>query len=262
MSRIALGIEYDGSRFHGWQSQPGVDLPTVQSAVENALGVVADHALDVICAGRTDRGVHSNAQVVHFDTNADRAEHSWVLGGNANLPPDIRVHWARPVESGFHARFSALARRYRYVIVEGRVRSALQRQRVCWSRQSLDVSAMSQATACLLGSHDFSSFRGSGCQSRHPVRELRSITVERHGALVAIEVEANAFLLHMVRNIAGVLMAVGRGERAVSWVAEVLAARDRRGGGVTAPPQGLYLTAVRYPQSYRLPQPPWCASPY
>jgi tRNA pseudouridine38-40 synthase len=208
--------------------------------------------VELVCAGRTDRGVHASGQVVHFDTTATRAEHNWILGCNANLPGDVRVHWCRRVPDIFHARFGALARRYSYVILEGRVRSALWRYRTSWTTGRLDVEAMSAAGAGLVGRHDFSSFRAAGCQARQPVREVLHLEVTRRGRFVVLEVSANAFLHHMVRNFAGVLLAVGTGERPGRWVEEVLRARDRRRGGGTAPAQGLYLTSVTYPERFGL----------
>lgn len=250
--RIALGLEYDGSHFRGWQSQQA-GVRTVQDCLEEALAKVADHPVRVICAGRTDSGVHGSGQVVHFDTPAERAPRSWVLGSNANLPADICLQWAKPVPKTFHARFSALARRYRYVILNRPYRSALLRQRAAWYYRPLRVETMAEAAKQLIGEHDFTSFRGVDCQARSPVRTLGALSVERRGDLVVMEAEANAFLHHMVRNIAGVLMAIGSGERPVDWAGQVLQARDRTRGGVTAPPEGLYLLRVRYPAEFDLP---------
>ena len=250
--RWAAGIEYDGSGFCGWQlQQPGVR--TVQEAVEHAFSTVADHALGVVCAGRTDAGVHATGQVVHFDSEARRAERSWVLGANANLPEDVTVHWVRPVAEDFHARFSARERRYRYLILNRWVRPALLRGRVTWFHKPLDVERMRAGGRHLLGEHDFSSFRALGCQAKSPVREVRSLEVSRSGDFVAIDIAANAFLHHMVRNIAGVLMAIGTGEREPDWVPVLLEARDRTVGGVTAPPDGLYFVQVRYEPQHGIP---------
>jgi tRNA pseudouridine38-40 synthase len=251
MPRIALGIEYDGSAFRGWQTQP--DAVAVQPAVEAALSNVADHPVEVVAAGRTDAGVHAAMQVVHFDTTAQRTERSWTLGANANLPRQISVLWAREVPDAFHARYSAQARSYRYLILNRVPRPALDFDRVCWVRDPLDAQRMQTAANQLLGEHDFSSFRAAECQSRTPMRRMHEIKVERRGELLTLDVMANAFLQHMVRNIAGVLIAVGTGERPVEWVADVLAARDRRQGGVTAVPQGLYLVGVRYAAALQLP---------
>jgi tRNA pseudouridine38-40 synthase len=249
--RIALGIEYDGSAFRGWQTQP--DAVAVQPAVEAALSTVADHPVEVVAAGRTDAGVHAAMQVVHFDTTAQRTERSWTLGANSNLPKHVSVLWAREVPDAFHARYSAQARSYRYLILNRVPRPALDFDRVCWVRDPLDAQRMQTAANQLLGEHDFSSFRAAECQSRTPMRRMHEIRVERRGELVTLDVMANAFLQHMVRNIAGVLIAVGTGERPVEWVADVLAARDRRQGGVTAVPQGLYLVGVRYAAALQLP---------
>lgn len=252
--RIALGIEYDGSAFSGWQSQ--THAKGVQSVVEAALREVASHRIDVVAAGRTDAGVHAAMQVVHFDTEAVRSERGWVLGANSNLPPEVSALWARTVPDAFHARYSALARRYRYVILNRMPRPALAAKRVCWVRDELDTERMQAAARHLIGEHDFSSFRAAECQSRTPMRRMHEITVTRHGELIVLSVLANAFLHHMVRNIAGVLIAVGTGERPDQWVADVLAARDRTAGGVTAPAAGLYLAGVRYSPRLGLPSEP------
>ena len=246
--RIVCGVEYDGSGFHGWQRQP--HARSVQEDVETALSKVADHPLQVVCAGRTDAGVHATWQIIHFDSRAERSERSWMLGANANLPGDVRLLWARAVDGEFHARFSAQARRYRYVIFNREVRSALLRQQVTWQYQPLDCERMQEATRHLLGEHDFSSFRALSCQAHSPVRTIQRLELTRHGDYLYLDVEANAFLHHMVRNIAGVLMAVGRGEQAPDWVGEILERRDRRQGGVTAPAGGLYLVGVQYPAQY------------
>ncbi|MES9990691.1 MAG: tRNA pseudouridine(38-40) synthase TruA [Candidatus Thiodiazotropha sp.] len=252
--KIALGVEYDGSAFHGWQFQG--DVRSVQELLQQALSRVADHEVTVHCAGRTDSGVHATGQVVHFETDAQRSERSWVLGGNVNLPADISIGWAQQVPDSFHARFSAVGRRYRYLILNRRYRSAQWRNRAVWIHQPLDESRMSRATQALLGTHDFSSYRAIGCQAKHPNRTIYSLDVERVGELISIDVHANAFLHHMVRNIAGVLIAIGKGEQKESWTREVLELRDRTLGGVTAPPQGLYLTKVDYPSEFAIPGPP------
>ncbi len=213
---------------------------------------MADHVVQTACAGRTDAGVHATWQVIHFDSHAERSERSWLLGTNSNLPADVRLLSIAPVGEAFHARFSAQARRYRYVILNRPVASALLRQRVTWVRQPLDVRRVSAAAAHLLGEHDFSSFRAVACQAKSPVKTVHRLDVTRSGDYLYLDVEANAFLHHMVRNIAGVLMAVGRGEREPEWVAEVLDCRDRTQGGVTAPAAGLYLVGVRYPREYGL----------
>ncbi len=251
--RIALGIEYDGTDFCGWQIQDGTR--TVQGALEEALSKVAAHPVHVICAGRTDAGVHAVGQVVHFDSEAPRSMRSWLLGANSNLPRDAGVIWAQPVDTDFSARFSATARSYRYIILNRMTRPALLRDRVCWQHRPLDVEAMGAAAAHLIGEHDFSSFRAMACQAKHPVRTIHRLDVTRSGDYIHIDVTANAFLHHMVRNIAGVLMAVGEGDRHPDWAAELLLARDRRVGGVTAPAAGLYLVSVEYPERFGFPPP-------
>lgn len=250
-SRIALGIEYDGRRFHGWQTQAGAR--NVQDSLELALSRVADHPVRVHCAGRTDTGVHATGQVVHFETSAAREPHAWVLGGNANLPDDVSIRWASVQPDDFHARFSARARAYRYVILNRRSRPAVLSGLVSWHHRALDVERMREGAVHLLGEHDFSAFRAAGCQAKSPVREIERITLSRSGDFIYLDVEANAFLHHMVRNIAGVLMSVGRAEADPDWVRRVLAGRDRSRGGITAPPHGLYLVAVRYPEPCTLP---------
>lgn len=250
--RIALGVEYDGSAFAGWQLQDG-DIPTVQSSVEQALTKVADHPVRVICAGRTDAGVHATAQVVHLDTHAERTAHSWVNGANANLPTGVSVQWARPVVEEFHARFSAVRRRYRYVILNREVRPTFLAWRVTWEYRPLDVGLMRQAAQYLLGQHDFSAYRAVACQAKNPVRTIYDLNVTRDRDMVILDLNANAFLHHMVRNIAGVLMDIGAAKRPPEWAREVLEGCDRTLGGVTASPHGLYLTGVLYPDHYALP---------
>ncbi|PWV60234.1 tRNA pseudouridine(38-40) synthase TruA [Plasticicumulans acidivorans] len=251
--RIALGIEYDGSRFRGWQTQePGVR--TVQEALETAVSRIAAQPVGVVCAGRTDAGVHAAGQVVHFDTSARRDLHAWVMGSNSQLPDDVSVSWAREVADDFHARFSAYARRYRYLVLNRCYRSALCGGRMTHWYAPLDAERMHAAGQALLGEHDFSAYRAAGCQAEHPMRALYELSVRRRGDFVVLEVEANAFLHHMVRNIAGVLLAIGSGERPPEWAAEVLATRDRRRGGVTAPADGLYFLEVLYPERFALPR--------
>ena len=250
--RIALGIEYDGSDFAGWQLQHG-DVRTVQGAVEQAVSRVANQPLRVVCAGRTDAGVHATAQVVHFDSDAERSMHSWVYGANANLPKSVSVQWARAVNEAFHARFSAQRRRYRYVILNREVRPAFLASRVAWEYRPLDETLMQRAARDLVGEHDFSAYRAVACQAKSPVRHLYALTVKRDRDLVILDLEANAFLHHMVRNIAGVLMDIGAGKQAHGWAREVLESRDRTLGGITAQPHGLYLTGVDYPAHFDLP---------
>jgi tRNA pseudouridine38-40 synthase len=253
--RIALGVEYDGQEFCGWQSQKQ-DLPTVQGSLEAGLSTVADTPIKVICAGRTDAGVHACGQVVHFDTDIERKERSWIMGVNANIPKAISVLWTRSVSDDFHARFSALRRRYRYVIANRSVRPTFAEGRVSWDFRSLDETRMQQAANHLLGEHDFNSYRAAACQAHRSIRTIYHLQVKRKKDLVIIDIEANAFLQHMVRNIAGVLMAIGAGEQEVDWSRDVLDARDRTLGGVTAPPHGLYFMGVEYPPEFGIPQVP------
>jgi tRNA pseudouridine38-40 synthase len=249
---MALGVEYDGTNYVGWQMQD--NGPSVQAVVESALARVADHPLRTICAGRTDTGVHALAQVVHFDTQAERSERAWVFGANTHLPKDVAVIWAKPVDGEFHARFSARRRRYRYVIFNRPVRPTFLAYRVAWEYRPLEVDRMAAAAQFLLGEHDFSAYRAAGCQSRTPMRRVEQIAVTRTDDIVIIDIVANAFLHHMVRNIAGVLMAIGAGEQSVDWTRQVLEARDRSQGGITAPPHGLYLVDVDYSPEYELPR--------
>jgi len=250
--RVAIGIEYDGSAYSGWQKQSHAD--SVQERVEQALSRVADHPVELVCAGRTDAGVHAFNQVAHFDTEAIRTERSWVLGANSHLPADINLNWARPMPEDFHARFSAVARSYRYIILNRWVRSGVYARRATWIRKPLDAERMQLAAQALLGEHDFSSFRAVECQAKSPVRRIEHIQVWREDDRVILEVRANAFLHHMVRNIAGVLIEIGAGEREVSWTREVLEHRDRTRGGVTAPAAGLYFLGPRYPERFAVPE--------
>lgn len=249
--RIALGIEYDGTDFFGWQRL--TEGPSVQGAVEEALSKVAAHPVLVSCAGRTDAGVHGRCQVVHFDTDARRELRGWVLGACSNLPASVAVLWAQPVPDSFHARFSARSRRYRYHILNRPVRAALDARYVTWERLPLDGQRMHEAAQSLLGEHDFSAFRALSCQAPHPRRSVLEISVRREGEHVMLEIEANAFLHHMVRNIAGSLLLVGRGEQPVEWMAELLAGRDRQVAGPTAPASGLTFIGPRYEAHWGLP---------
>lgn len=253
--RIAIGVEYDGRDFHGWETQR--QGRTVQQVLERAVAHVADAPVRTVCAGRTDARVHALAQVAHFDTHARRSPRSWVMGANANLPHDVSVLWAQSMDDSFHARFSAVSRSYRYVLLNREVRPAALHGRVSWECRPLDAAAMAQAAHALLGEHDFSAFRAAGCQARNPVRIVHRLEVRREGVFVIIDVRANAFLQHMVRNLAGVLIAIGTGKQPVAWAGQVLAGRDRRLGGVTAPADGLYLTGVEYPPHLQVP----CLSP-
>ncbi len=251
--RIALGLEYDGTAYAGWQVQS--HAPSVQGALNAAIAAVADHPVSTLAAGRTDAGVHATGQVVHFDARVERSERSWLLGINSNLPPDIAVRWARPVAADFHARHSAVARTYTYLVWCAPVRPALARHRAWWVRDALDVAAMAAGAATLVGEHDFSSFRGAGCQARSPVRRLHELRVEALPTGLRVVARASGFLHHMVRNLVGALVAVGTGARAAGDLAPLLAARDRRLAPPTAPAAGLYLTAVEYPPGWGVPGP-------
>lgn len=262
--RIALGIEYDGTAYNGWQRQR--NGTGVQSILERALAKVADADVEVVCAGRTDAGVHAEAQVVHFDAAAARSRRGWVLGVNSNLPPDVNARWAEFVADDFDARYSAISRTYRYLVLNRPTRSGLYRDRAWWIHRPLDEKRMRGAAAYLVGEHDFSAFRAAGCQALTPYRQLFELTVERHAEWLVITARANAFLQHMVRNIVGVLVAVGAGDEEPGWAGDVLESRDRTRGGVAAPAHGLTLIEVRYPEglgvepraaSTLLPLPPW-----
>lgn len=251
--RIALGIEYKGTGFSGWQSQSGVR--TVQDCLEGALGRVADAPLRVVTAGRTDTGVHATGQVVHFDTDRHRPTRSWVRGTNSHLPDDVRVRWAKPVPGSFHARFSAIERSYRYVIRVAGERPAILHELCTWVYYELDLAPMRKAVRALLGSHDFSAFRAAGCQAKSPVRTVTQAELSRSGHWFWLDMSADAFLQHMVRNIVGTLLVVGRCEQPPGWIDELLESRDRTRAGVCAPPEGLYLSEVRYPPEYEIPMP-------
>ncbi len=249
-----MGIEYDGTRYCGWQRLSHAD--SVQGALEKALSTIAATPVRVFCSGRTDSGVHATRQIVHFDAPVARTQKAWVFGTNAKLPRDIAIRWLKPVSDEFHSRFSALARRYRYVIINQPTRPVLERHNVTWCRDPLDAERMHRAAQVLVGEHDFSSYRAAGCQSNTPIRHLHFIEVRRHGPLVVIDVQANAFLHHMIRNIAGVLMAVGRGSESESYPAKLLALRDRTLGNVTAPASGLHFVDVRFDERFALPEEP------
>jgi tRNA pseudouridine38-40 synthase len=250
MSRIVLGIEYDGSAYAGWQWQTG--KRTLQSELQHALSQIAAQPITVICAGRTDAGVHALEQVVHFDCEVERDLKAWLMGGNSQLPEDIRIIWAKPAIADFHARYSAIARFYRYVILNRPMKSALLRTQATWCYQTLDAEKMHLAAQALIGEHDFSSFRAQGCQSKSPNRLMYFVEVYRQDERVIIDICANAFLHHMVRNIAGVLMEIGMGRKPVSWVTELLAIKDRSQAAITAPPHGLHLGGVFYPDQYQI----------
>lgn len=250
--RIALMVEYDGSQFHGWQSQKG--LRTVQQVLEQALSQVAAQEVSVVCAGRTDTGVHATNQIVHFDCQSERSARAWVYGANSFLPKDVCVKWSREMPESFHARFSALSRRYNYLIYNSPIRPGLLRSNVTWQYRPLDHRLMHEASQCLLGEKDFTSFRSVECQSKTPIRNVHNVEVTRNGDFIKIDIQANAFLHHMVRNIAGVLIAVGSARKPVSWVNEILCAKDRTLGAETAPPYGLYLLGVEYPAEFDVTQ--------
>lgn len=250
--RFALGLEYDGTAYAGWQHQG--HARTVQQVVQEALSRVADEPIEVVAAGRTDAGVHATLQVVHFDTVAERRERSWLLGANSNLPADVGAQWLRPVPDGFSARFSARSRSYRYFIVNRPHRPALVHGRATWIHAPLDAAAMHDAAQALVGEHDFASFRASSCEARSSVRRLERITVMRRDDVIVLDVTANSFLHHMVRNIVGSLLEVGRGERDARWFGSLLTTRDRRAAGITAPAGGLYLVDVEYPAELGLPR--------
>ncbi len=252
--RIAVGIEYSGVAFSGWQRQ-GHAL-TIQQVVEDAIGKVADHPVAVVAAGRTDAGVHALQQVAHFDTHADRPVRAWLLGVNSNLPAEVALRWVMPVSDDFHARFRATRRRYRYVIHCRLTHSPLYRNRVTWIHHELDVARMAQSATHLVGTHDFSSYRAQECQAKSPVKTVHELRVTRHGEFILIDVEADGFLHHMVRNIAGVMIAVGMGKRPPEWAKQVLDARDRALGGVTARPEGLYFVQPTYPDEFAIPRLP------
>lgn len=254
--RYALGIEYDGSDFLGWQRNPMGS--TVQAAVESALTLVANQSIEVVCAGRTDARVHAACQVVHFESEAKRSERAWVLGTNTRLPDSIRVLWCQPMSANFHARYSARARRYRYCILNRAVRPAMQRQFLSWQRLPLDAARMHHAAQSLIGEHDFSAFRTIHCQAKHPIRTLQHIQVHRLAEHVIVEIQANAFLHHMVRNIVGSLSLVGLGERPETWMAELLAGKNRALAGPTAPAEGLIFLGPKYPVEWNLPKEVTC----
>ena len=249
--RLALRVEYRGTRYCGWETQRH-DI-AVQAVLEEALAAIADHPVATVCAGRTDAKVHAFGQIVHFDTMAERPLRAWTLGCNAKLPADISVTWAAEVADDFHARFSARERRYRYVIFNSTVRSALRAHQVAWVHRPLRFEPMQAAARHLVGRHDFSAFRAAGCQAKNPVRKVRALRLWQRGELIGLEIAANAFLQHMVRNIAGTLMEVGQGKREPDSVAHVLAAKDRRLAGPTASPDGLYFLGPVYPRRFGIP---------
>jgi len=253
--RFALGIDYDGSQYHGWQTQQE-GVPSIQSAIEQALSKVANHPIILHGAGRTDAGVHASGMVAHFDTHAVRGHKSWLLGANSILAHDIALRWIYPVSEDFHARFKAVARRYRCVIFNSPQRSSQLAGKVTWHYHPLNVERMKIAASYLVGTHNFNSFRAVACQSRNPVRHVHFLNVTQKGTLIILDIQADGFLHHMVRNIAGVLMAIGEGKAEPEWVGELLKVQDRKLGGVTASGSGLYFVDALYPPEFYLPKEP------
>jgi len=249
--RIACGVEYDGHPFYGFQTQ--IQEPTVQLCLEQAISEVANHPVKINCAGRTDTGVSASHQVIHFETDSKRTEHQWTLGINTGLHNGIAVLWVKFVDDEFHARFTATSRSYEYRILNRKVRPAINRHHLTWILQPLDHNAMHEATQCLIGTHDFSAFRSSRCQANHPIRTFIEASVIRKGNEVLFSFEANGFLHHMIRNIVGTLIKVGKAERPIQWVEEVLLSKDRTQAGMTAAPNGLVFSNVTYPDSYKIP---------
>lgn len=253
---MACRVAYNGSCYHGWQAQPHPDVSTVQETLEEALARILNQTVRVHCAGRTDTGVHGFGQIIHFDLPLARSPKALTLGTNAQLPFNIRVHWAQAVSADFHARFSATARRYRYIVANTAIRPAHLQGQVSWYRHPLDAIRMDHAAQALLGEQDFTTFRAAACQSSSPNRNVHSVSVQRRGELIIIDIKANAFLHHMVRNIAGSLLAVGSGRMPVGWLGELIAGRDRTQAADTAAPDGLYLVEVTYPEMFALPLTP------
>jgi len=251
--RIALGIEYDGANYFGWQRQK--EVISVQQKLEEALSQIANHPVTVNCAGRTDSGVHGTGQVVHFETDAKRKDVAWTLGVNANLPDDIAVRWVKQVNDDFHARFSATARRYRYIIYNAAFRPGILRAGLSHYHHDLDEKMMHDAGQFIVGEQDFTSFRALHCQANSPTRTIEYLTITRQADFIIIDIKANAFLHHMVRNIAGSLIEIGRGKQPVDWLATLLTLKDRSKAAATAKPGGLYLVEVDYPAQFELPRP-------
>ncbi len=252
--RLAMGIEYDGTHYCGFQRLS--HAASVQGALEKALARVANTPVRIHASGRTDSGVHATRQVIHFDAPVPRSEKSWIFGANTHLPKDIAVRWVKPVPDDFHSRLSALARRYRYLLINQLNRPVLERANVTWCRDPLDADAMHRAAQALVGEHDFSSFRAAGCRSKSPFRHMHFLEVKRHGPLVVVDIQGNAFLHHMIRNIVGALVSVGRGTRDEAWVERLLALQDRKQGDVTAPACGLHFVDSRYDEAFALPEEP------
>ncbi|WP_249977562.1 tRNA pseudouridine(38-40) synthase TruA [Vreelandella olivaria] len=252
--RLAMGVEYDGSRFCGFQRLK--HAASIQQAVEDALEKVAGAPVRIHASGRTDSGVHATRQVIHFDPPVKRTEKAWIFGANTNLPRDVAIRWVKPVSDDFHSRLGALARRYRYILLNQISRPVLERNNVTWCRDPLDAGAMHRAAQALVGEHDFTSFRAAGCQSKTPWRQMHFVEVKRYGPLVVIDIQGNAFLHHMIRNIAGALVSVGRGVKDESYIKHLLELRNRRKGDVTAPACGLHFVDSIYDERFALPQEP------
>lgn len=249
--RYAAVVEYNGAYFHGWQHQAHQpELLSVQAALEAALSIIANHPIRVHTAGRTDAGVHATCQVIHFDSPVQRSEYSWMMGANVNLPKGVALQWVGQVDQDFHARFKAQARRYRYIINNSPAKQALLHDQMTWWRYPLKEQLMHQAAQFLLGEHDFTSFRAKDCQAKSPIKTIHSISVQRLGRLVVLDIEGSGFLYHMVRNIVGTLLPIGEGHKPVSWLQEVLDCKDRSRAGITAPAAGLYFVGVAYPEPY------------
>lgn len=257
LKRYAAIIEYNGGAFHGWQRQKHHHQPTVQAALEQAISFVANHPVEVSCAGRTDTGVHATRQVIHFDTASVRSDYGWLMGINTRLPAAVSVQWIAQVADDFHARYKAQSRRYRYLIVNQAARPALMHDQLTWWRYPLDINRMQEAADLMLGEHDFSAFRAKDCQAKSPVKTMHRLDIRRWNDIILIELEASAFLYHMVRNIVGVLLPIGEGHQPVSWMSDVLASQDRNQAGVTAPGHGLHFVGVRYPEHYQIPSEPF-----
>lgn len=251
--RFAAVVEYNGAYFHGFQRQTHHPEPTIQAALEAAISQVANHQVSIQCAGRTDKGVHATAQVIHFDSNAIRKPYGWMMGINTHLPAGISVVWLEQVDEEFHARHKAIARQYRYLIYNQSARPALMHDQLTWWKNKLDVQAMQQASQALLGEHDFSAFRASDCQANTPIKQMQKISLTAFGSVIVLEVKASAFLYHMVRNIAGVLLLIGEQRKPVDWCKEVLESKSRQHLGITAPAEGLYLVGVEYEKGFDIP---------
>jgi tRNA pseudouridine38-40 synthase len=251
LTKYAIGVEYDGIAYSGWQRQKHAS--SIQQHIEDAISFVANHPAQLVCAGRTDAGVHAIEQIAHFESDARRDNRAWLLGSNCRLPRDIRLKWIIPVEPEFHARYSAVARSYRYIILNSDVPSALFHGKVSWEYRPLDHENMHQAAQILLGEHDFSAFRAVGCQAKSSNRNIHEISLARRGDLIYLDIKANAFLYHMVRNIAGSLIAVGTGEKSDEWLNEVLLSKNRNYADVTAPAAGLYFVRAHYADQFKLP---------